>query len=411
MRDNELIKTLKDLKNDVWMVPLYLPLSVETSGVIGDTPVFYGAINIYLKEKLPWYRYAPMWLEKILDSESMLKMAARKSGSTRASGLEEMTLSMLDGENGRQATELEHLIHFLKNDLKPDVVYLSNALLLGMARKLKRDLNIPVVCSLQDENEWIDPMREKYRDLVWAKMSERAAEVDAFIAASEYYAKKSQEKMDIPAEKINVVYGGIDLSKYSQAPHEFNPPVIGYLCRMSEYFGLGIIVEAFIQLKKENKYPGLRLSLMGGYTGDDKPFVKKMIKRLTKEGFIKDVKIYDSFDIEHRLEFLNSLSLLSVPVPGGEAFGAYQVEAVASGVPIVQPNVGGYPEFVESTGGGIIYEPNDPQHLAQALGSMLDNPERIKEMGINGREVVMKSFSMQNMANNILDVYKKVVKR
>jgi glycosyltransferase involved in cell wall biosynthesis len=132
---------------------------------------------------------------------------------------------------------------------------------------------------------------------------------------------------------------------------------------------------------------------------------------LTKEGFIKDVKIYDSFDIEHRLEFLNSLSLLSVPVPGGEAFGAYQVEAVASGVPIVQPNVGGYPEFVESTGGGIIYEPNDPQHLAQALGSMLDNPERIKEMGINGREVVMKSFSMQNMANNILDVYKKVVKR
>jgi glycosyltransferase involved in cell wall biosynthesis len=411
MRDNELIKTLKELKNDVWMVPLYLPLSVETSGVIGDTPVFYGAINIYLKEKIPWYRHAPIWLEKILDSESMLKMAARKSGSTRASGLEEMTLSMLEGENGRQATELDHLIHFLETDLKPDVVHLSNALLLGLARRLKQDLKIPVICSLQDENEWIDPMSKKYQEKVWAKMGERAVDVDAFIAASQYFAKKSQTMMDIPEDKMHVVYGGIDLSKYEQAPHAFQPPVIGYLCRMSEYFGLGIIVEAFIQLKKSGKYRDLKLSLMGGYTGDDKPFVKKMIKKLTKEGVIDDVRIYESFDIEHRLEFLKSLSLLSVPVPGGEAFGAYQVESLASGVPIVQPNVGGYPEFIESTGGGILYEPNDPTHLAEALSSMLDDPDRIREMGKKGREVVMGRFSMQNMAINILDVYNKVVNK
>jgi len=410
MRDNELIKTLKDLNNDVWMVPLYLPLSVETTGVIGDTPVFYGAINIYLKEKLPFYRYAPVWLEKIFDSELFLKLAAKKSGSTRATGLEEMTLSMLDGEEGRQATELDHLIHFLKTDIKPDVVHLSNALLLGLARRLKNDLNIPVVCSLQDENEWIDPMRAEYREIVWTKMSERAKDVDAFIAASKYYATRSQDMMNIPGEKINVVYGGIDLNNYEQAPHSFKPPVIGYLCRMSEYFGLGIIVEAFIQLKQSNKYPDLKLSLMGGYTGDDKPFVKMMIKNLKKAGVIEDVKVYDSFDIEHRLEFLQSLSILSVPVPGGEAFGAYQVEALASGVPIVEPNVGGYPEFVEATGGGILYEPNDPENLAKALASLLDDPDKIRELGKKGREVVMEKYSMQNMANNILDVYKKVVK-
>jgi glycosyltransferase involved in cell wall biosynthesis len=410
MRDNELIKALRKLENDVLMVPLYLPLSVEASGVMGDTPVFYGAINIFLKEKIPLYRHVPMWIEKILDSESILKMAARKSGSTRASGLEEMTMSMLDGEKGHQATELDHLINFFKEELKPDVVHLSNALLLGLARRLKNDLNIPVVCSLQDENEWIDPMREKYRSRVWAKMAERAKDVDAFVAASQYYSKKSQQTMNIPADKIHVVYGGIDLSNYDQAPLTFDPPVIGYLCRMSEYFGLGIIVDAFIKLKKDPKYVNLKLSLIGGYTGDDKPFVKKMVKNLTAEGIIDDVKIYDKFDIEHRLEFLKSLSVLSVPVPGGEAFGAYQVEALASGVPIVQPNLGGYPEFIEATGGGILYEPNDPAHLAEALSSMLDDPDRIRDMGEKGRKVVMEHYSMQNMANNILDVYKKVVK-
>jgi glycosyltransferase involved in cell wall biosynthesis len=320
-----------------------------------------------------------------------------------------MTMSMLDGEKGHQATELDHLINFFKEELKPDVVHLSNALLLGLARRLKNDLNIPVVCSLQDENEWIDPMREKYRSRVWAKMAERAKDVDAFVAASQYYSKKSQQTMNIPADKIHVVYGGIDLSNYDQAPLTFDPPVIGYLCRMSEYFGLGIIVDAFIKLKKDPKYVNLKLSLIGGYTGDDKPFVKKMVKKLTAEGIFDDVKIYDKFDIEHRLEFLKSLSLLSVPVPGGEAFGAYQVEALASGVPIVQPNLGGYPEFIEATGGGILYEPNDPAHLAEALSSMLDDPDRIREMGEKGRKVVMEHYSMENMANGILDVYNKVV--
>jgi glycosyltransferase involved in cell wall biosynthesis len=409
MRDNELIKTLRILGNDVLMVPLYLPLSVETSGVIGDTPVFYGAINIYLKEKIHFYRHAPIWLEKLLDSEFMLKIAAKISGSTRASGLEEMTISMLEGENGRQATELDHLIKFFKEEIKPDVVHLSNALLLGLARRLKNDLDIPVVCSLQDENEWIDPMREKYREKVWAKMAEKAKDVDAFIAASQFYSKKSEQKMNIPQNKIHVIYGGIDLSSYKQAPLTLQPPVIGYLCRMSKYFGLGIIVDAFILLKKKSKYADLKLSLMGGYTGDDKPFVKKMVKKLTAEGIIGDVKIYHRFDIKYRLEFLNSLSLLSVPVPEGEAFGAYQIEALASGVPIVQPNIGGYPEFIETTGGGILYEPNEPENLAKALSSMLDNPDQIREMGKKGRKVVMERFSMENMANSILDVYKKVV--
>jgi glycosyltransferase involved in cell wall biosynthesis len=180
---------------------------------------------------------------------------------------------------------------------------------------------------------------------------------------------------------------------------------------MSEYFGLGIIVDAFIKLKQDPKYRNLQLHLMGGYTGDDKPFIKKMLKKAKANKILDDIIVFDNFDIDHRLKFLEGISLLSVPVPGGEAFGAYQVEALAAGVPIVQPNVGGYPEFIESTGGGIIYEPNDPEHLAAALSSLLDDPGRIRTMGKKGREVVMNRFSMKNMANNILEVYKQVVNR
>jgi len=368
MRDNELIRSLRSLGNEVFMVPMYLPLNVGGRGLMGDTPVFYGAINIYLKEKLPFYRHAPMWLERLFDKETFLQLAAKRSESTRASGLEELTISMLDGEEGRQATELDHLIQYLKKEIKPDVVHLSNALLLGLARRLK-------------------------------------------LAASRYYAQLSEKKLNIPSQKIHVVYGGIDFTNYDVAPLTFNPPVIGYLCRMSEYFGLGIICDAFILLKQDPQFQNLKLYLMGGYTADDKGFINKMQKKFSRNGILNDVTIFENFDIEHRIKFLTSLSLLSVPVPGGEAFGAYQIEALAAGVPIVQPNVGGYPEFIEATGGGILYEPNDAKHLARALSSLLLNPDRIRQLGKNGRETVLKHYSMKNMAENIIKVYKSILNK
>jgi len=410
MRDNELIRALRKLGNDVLMVPMYLPLNVGGNGIMGDTPVFYGAVNIYLKEKLPFYRHAPVWLERLFDSESILQIAAKKSGSTRASGLEEMTISMLDGEDGRQASELEHMIDYLKKEIKPDIVHLSNALLLGLARRIKHELNCGVVCSLQDENEWIDPMSERYQDVVWKKMGERAADVDAFIAASQYYAGRSQKQMNIPPEKLHIVYGGIEFSNYERSALPFKPPIIGFLCRMSEYFGLGIIIDAFLKLKKENRFPDLKLSLMGGYTADDKPFVNKMKKKLKANDVEDDVIFYEDFNVKPRIKFLKSLTLLSVPVPGGEAFGAYQVEALAAGVPIVQPNIGGYPEFIKLTGGGIIYEPNTPDKLAETLSSTLGDPDRIRRLGQDGYVAVHEKFSMQEMAKNIVEIYQQVYK-
>jgi glycosyltransferase involved in cell wall biosynthesis len=409
MRDNELIRTLKGLGNEVIMVPMYLPLNVGGKGKMGDTPVFYGAINIFLKEKLSFYRHVPVWFERLLDSETLLQLAAKKAGSTRASGLEEMTLSMLDGEEGRQATELEHLVKFLRDDIKPDVVHLSNALLLGLARRIKQETGAAVVCSLQDENEWIDPMSGEYQEKVYQKMAERVKDVDAFIAASRYYAERSRSKLGLSADKMHVVYGGIDFTSYKKSDLPFDPPVIGYLCRMSEYFGLGILIDAFIILKKQSAFKKLELFIMGGYTGDDKPFVDKKKQELIEQGYWQDVTFYDSFDVAPRIEFLKSLTILSVPVPGGEAFGAYQVEALASGVPIVQPNVGGYPEFIEATGGGILYEPNTPEKLAESLASLLQDPQRLRQMAAQGYKVVHERFDMQTMARKIIDVYRSCV--
>ena len=149
MRDSELLKSLKSLSHEIYMVPMYLLPCSDNIDKVNETPVFYGAINIYIEEKLPIFRHIPLWLEKLLDSRPLLRYAAKKSGSTRAAGLEEMTISMLKGEEGRQATQLDHLIKYLEKAIKPDVAHLSNALLLGLARRLKNDLGIKILHPLK----------------------------------------------------------------------------------------------------------------------------------------------------------------------------------------------------------------------------------------------------------------------
>ena len=404
-RDTALLKSLLALGHDVVRVPMYLPSNLDSGDEITGTPVFYGAINVYLKEKLPFYRHAPVWLERILDSNVLLNFAAKKAGSTRATGLEDMTLSMLHGEMGRQASELDHLIQYLKNEIAPDIVHISNALLLGLAHKLKEDLGVRVVCSLQDENEWVDLMDEAYQEQVWNLMAKKAEDVDLFVTASQYYSEKSQKQLKIPGDKIKVIYGGICLDGYIKSPLPFDPPVIGYLCRMSEYFGLGILVDAFIKLKKESRFKDLKLFLTGGYSSDDKSFVNAQMKKMAQNGFEGDVQIFKNFEKESRVQFLKSLTLLSVPVPSGEAFGAYQVEALAAGVPVVQPNVGCYPEFVEATNGGILYEPNTSDQLAGSIASLLEDTEKVRRLADQGHRVVMERFSMDAMAKNMARIY------
>jgi glycosyltransferase involved in cell wall biosynthesis len=387
---------------------MYLPSGYESGGVPG-TPVFYGAINLYLREKMPLYRHAPTWLERAFDSQSMLRFAAKKSGSTSASGLEGMTISMLHGEEGRQAAELDNLIKFLHDEVKPDVVHLSNALLLGLARRIKQDVGARVVCSLQDENEWVDEMDGSQQTVVWRLMAEKARDVDIFIATSRYYSEKSQKELEIPGERIAVINGGINLQGYERSELPFDPPVLGYLCRMSEYFGLGIVVDAFLELKQDPRFKDLRLHMAGGYTGLDKPFVDRQVARITEKGWQDDIRIYRDFDKRNRIPFLKSLTLLSVPVPSGEAFGAYQVEALAAGVPVVQPDVGCYPEFVEATGGGVIFSPNTGEALAAAASSLILDPERVRELGERGNAAVQADFSMDLMARKIVGLYERIL--
>ena len=407
MRDSKYIRALKDLGHQVIKVPLYLPI-FDDAHDLDEVPVFYGAVNLYLKQQFPIFRHMPAFVEHALDSKSVLEMAARKAGSTRAKGLEGMTISMLLGEDGNQKEELERLVDWLADEAKPDVVHLSNALLLGLAHRIKEKVKAKVVCSLQDEDVWVDAMEDHFRKEVWNLMSERGKDVDVFIPVSNYFATEIHKRMVIPESKMQTVYLGVDTADYSPKPIVAKGPVIGYLSRMCEENGLAVLVDAFILLRENPEYSSVQLKITGGKTGDDLHFIKEQKQKISKAGLESDVFWVDEFEGEERQKFFDSVRLISVPVLNGEAFGLYQLEAIASGIPMIQPALGAFPEVINLSGGGVIYGDNKPELLAEALGELIFDDIRLQELSASGIAGVKAHFDIHAQARKMMVVYENV---
>ena len=408
MRDKELVMELRALGHEVVLVPLYLPLFSEGEE-LGSTsvPVFYGAVGVYLSQYFPALRKAPRWMKSLLDSRRLLRWVAGKSGTTRANGLEAMTLSVLRGESGAQKAELDHLMEWLTRQAKPDLVHLSNALLLGLAGRIKRELKVPVVCTLQDEDSWIDSMDPGAAREAWRIMAEKARDIAAFLPVSHYYSLLMQQRLTgIPATRFHPVPIGLSPDLYQPAGTPPERPVIGYLSKMSESLGLEILVDAFIQLKQTAPLRSLQLKIMGGRTPDDAPFLQRLRHKLSAQGMLADVEFFEGVARERRLEFLTSLTVLSVPLPYPEAFGMFILEALACAVPVVQPRIGAFPEIIAATGGGLCYDPADPGGLTRALQSLLLDPGAAHHLGQAGREAIRKEFNIHATAERILAVYK-----
>ena len=410
LRDGAYVNSLREMGHDAITLPMYLPLTMKGEKTNAGVPVFYGAVNIYLKQQFPVFRHMPGWMENLFDSKPLLKFAAKKSGSTRAHGLEQLTESMLLGRQGYQNHELDRVTEFLKNHVKPDVVHFSNALLLGMARQIRDEVKVPVVYSLQDEDVWVDAMEPSWRGKIWNLMADKSRDVDAFIAVSSWFAVIMQEKMHISPGNMNVVHIGVKPENYSWSPPATAPAAIGYLSRICEENGFEILVDAFIQLKSDDRFRDLKLIVTGGMTGDDHPFLQHQLKKMEQKEVIQDFEIRHDFTAEALDGFFKSLSLLSVPVLKGEAFGLYQIEALASGVPLVQPDLGAFPEIIHATGGGIVYHPNTSESLAHALSGLLSDPDRLEQMSRQGRKSVEDHFDCRRLTGKMVEVYEKVIR-
>lgn len=407
LRDNALVARLRAMGHDVLMVPVYLPLTLDEPDESASIPIFFGGISVYLDQKSPWFRRAPGWLHGLLAARPLLKWAGGRAAKTRPGDVGELALSMLRGELGNQARELSDLVQWLRTQPRPDVVCLSNALLLGMARQLKRELGCPIVCYLQGEDSFLDGLPDSHREECWAALRERAAGVARFIAPSRYFADLMSRRLSLPSDRIFVVHNGIDLKGYEgerPAGADAQGPVLGYFARMCKEKGLDTVVDAYLLLRRRPGNPPFKLRVGGSCGPSDELVVAELRARLERAGVVSDVEFCRNLSREEKIKFLKTLSVFSVPARYGEAFGLYLLEAWASGIPAVQPRAASFTELVEATGGGLLCAPEDPQALADGLQQLLFDPDRARTSGDAAREAVRKHFSAEAMAARTLEV-------
>ena len=418
MRDNTLVAALHRQKVDAQLVPLYTPIRTDEAEVSVDR-VFYGGINVYLQQNYPWLAAIPglgSLCDWLLDQPWLISFATGFGIETNAAVLGDITVSVLQGEDGRLKHEADKLCDWLVKEVKPDIVNLSNILIAGCVPEMKRKLRVPVVVTLQGDDIFLHDLTEPYKTKAFTRIRELVKEIDGFVVFSRYYSEFMQEYFGIPREKIHVVTMGIDTRDYSTidvsqaAPREDRPgPTIGYLARLAPEKGLHILVDAFLLLRKIPGCERARLAIAGWEGAKNLPYIEEQRAKITSDGANRFVDWHGTVDRKQKLAFLQKLDVLSVPTTYHEPKGLFVLESLAAGVPVVQPAHGAFPELIEATGGGWLCRPDDPRDLAEKLAEALRDDEARRAKGAAGREAVHSRFHADQAARETLALYQRML--
>lgn len=409
MHDNTLAAALMKLGCDVVLVPLYTPIRTDEENVSIEK-VFFGGINVYLQQKIGLFRLVPRFMDRWLDWPWLLNRVAGGRIQIAARELGDLTVSMLQGEHGPLKKEVDRLVSWLVADVKPDLLNLSNILIAGCVPELKRRLKKPILITLQGDDLFLGGLVEPYKSQALREIRRLLDDVDGLITPSQFYADFMSDFLGVSRDRFQVVPLGIDLRDFhqpSEAQAATAEPIVGYLARVCPEKGLHVLVDAFARLAR---MPGMeRASLhVAGWLGNgDREFFNKQVSKLRQVGLAERFQYAGVLERSEKLNFLRSLNVLSVPTVYREPKGIFVLEALASGVPIVQPDHGAFPELVAGTGGGRLVRPEDADHLAVTLYELLIDGEQRRELAARGRAAVHRDYSAATMAERTLDVYQR----
>ncbi|OAI53297.1 hexosyltransferase [Planctomycetaceae bacterium SCGC AG-212-F19] len=410
MHDNTLAAALVAAGHDALLIPTYTPIRTDEEDV-SQKRVFFGGINVFLQQKSSFFRHTPWSLDRLLDARWLLRWVSRFAVKTEAHQLGELAISMLRGEEGNQRKEVAKLATWLAEDLRPDVIHLTNVILSGMVEEIKRRVGVPVLGELQGDDIFLEALPEPYRGQALDLIRQHCRTMTGFISTSAAYADFMTKYLDLPRDRIDVIYPGLNLAGHGGArPDRNGPPfTIGYFARICPEKGLHHLVEAFRILRKTPGTPPCRLRVSGWLGESNRPYLDDLSSKVRSWGLDDDFEHVESPDHASKVRFLQSLDVLSVPTVYREPKGLYVLEALANGVPVVQPRHGSFPELIEATGGGVLVQPEDPADLARALGELLADRDACRRMGAAGKKVVFERFTAENMARQTVEVYRKYV--
>jgi glycosyltransferase involved in cell wall biosynthesis len=245
-----------------------------------------------------------------------------------------------------------------------------------------------------------------------------ARRADAFVAVSEDDRRKMHEIEGIPLEKLRFIPNGIPMPDRGPRQADLRAelgiaagqPVIGTVATLRPQKALDVLLRAVVPLVE--RFPDLRVLIAGGRPGgrEDAPDPE----REALETIARKLGVGESVVmLGHRSDIPDVLDALDVAVLSSDFEGSplSVMEYMEAAKPVVSTRVGGLPDLVEEGVTGFLVEPQDPEGLATAVGTLLADPRRAVEMGLAGRERRRAEFSLEGTTRHVEALYEELSRR
>jgi glycosyltransferase involved in cell wall biosynthesis len=411
LRDNALAAALLARGHDVLLSPVYTPTRTDERNV-SEAQVFFGGISVFLEQHSPIFRHTPRALDRLWDSSWALRLASKRQIKVDPKNLGDLTVSMLKGEHGFQAKEIAKLLDWLRSEPRFDIIVIPYSLLLGLAEPLKRELKVPLGCTLQGDDLFLEGLGPAHRQQSLELIRGMSRHVDGFFPVSEYYRDFMPGYLGIPRDKMHVIPIGINMEGYApRGPRQSGTFTVGYLARIAPEKGLHVLCDAYVRMRSRTGAQKARLLAAGYLPPEHQPYLDEARKMLRAAGVEGEFEYRGEVDRADKIRFLQGLDVLSVPTVYEEPKGMFLLEAMACGVPVVQPRRGAFPEIVAKTGGGVIVQADDAGALADGIEGLWRDPEQAAALGRAGAAGVREHYDVGHMAETAEAVYAQVARK
>jgi glycosyltransferase involved in cell wall biosynthesis len=417
MQDNTLVRALRLAGADALLLPTYTPIRVDEENE-SSSRVFLGGINVYLDSKLPGWRFLPRVFKRWLDRPAVVRLLSKRSSSTDASQLGGLTIDLLQGTNGPQKAEIRELINFLCDDLQPDVILFSNALLSGIVPELKERFQGKIACLLQGDDIFLNALPEPWKTQAIQLVSRNAAGFDRLFAHSRYYSRFMQQYLSLPEDQFRTIPLTIDADSHrmNHDLHMTSRPVnrdaavslansgrttIGYFARICPEKGVFHFLKAAEDVVSQTD--NVDFVIAGFLPELHRSQFESRLRALQQRAGEGRVRWEGSpEDRDGKFAILRSFDWLCVPTEYREPKGLYVLEAALAGVPSLLPDHGAFPEHLQELRLGQLYTAGSHQALVDAMLNLPAVGSGLQPWNAELRDRCLERYGMSTTGPEVL---------
>lgn len=393
MQDNTLARALRLAGHDAVLVPTYTPIRVDEEDVSSNR-VFMGGVNVYLDSIVPGWSRLPRFLKSWLDRPNILRLLTRRSSATDASQLGSLTVDMLKGADGPQRDEIRQLVSWLTNELQPDMILFSNALLSGVVPSLRQVFDQPIVCLLQGDDIFLDALPEQWKQQSIDRVRDNSQHFDCLLTHSDWYAEHLSASIGLARDRFRQIPLSLDCNvpRLDPAPYTEDPKkVIGYFARVCPEKGLDNFLDMAERLAGTDHTFHFRIA---GFLPElhQKWFERRLSAVQNKIGDDRLQWLGSPATREEKFTILSSFDLLCVPSNYHEPKGIFVLEAALIGLPSLLPARGAFPEHIANLSHGWTYDPDSEGSLDAGVRAAVAAIDGRTEDNL--RQTVIEKFSI-----------------